>query len=53
MDLDLVVLDERPGDGADRLKDELQAGPAGALLGKPGGVFVLAAGTVRRTTAGC
>ncbi|HEY1380501.1 MAG TPA: hypothetical protein VGF55_27115 [Gemmataceae bacterium] len=46
MDLDLVVLDGRPGDAADRLKDELAAGPAGPLLGKPGGVFVLAADKV-------
>jgi cellobiose phosphorylase len=45
LDLDLVVLDERPGD-CDRLKAELQAGPAGRLLGKPGGVFVLDAGKV-------
>ena len=35
-----------PRDAADRLKGELQGGPAGPLLGKPGGVFVLAAGTV-------
>ena len=45
LDLDLVILDERPGDAAERLKADLQAGPAGPLLGKPGGVFVLAAGT--------
>ena len=46
MDLDLVILDERSEDAATRLKSELQAGPAGALLGKPGGVFVLDAGQV-------
>ena len=46
LDLDLVVLDERPGDAADQLKADLQTGPAGPLLGKPGGVFVLAAGQV-------
>jgi cellobiose phosphorylase len=46
MDLDLILLDERPGEAADRLKSDLQGGPAGPLLGKPGGVFVLAAGTV-------
>ena len=43
---DLVLLDERPGDAAEQLKAELQAGPAGPLLDKPGGVFVLAAGQV-------
>jgi cellobiose phosphorylase len=43
LNLDLVLLDERPGDAADRLKADLQGGVAGPLLGKPGGVFVLAA----------
>ena len=46
LDLDLVILDERPGDAAEQLKADLQAGPAGPLLDKPGGVFVLAAGQV-------
>jgi cellobiose phosphorylase len=46
MDLDLVILDGRPGEAADRLKSDLQGGPAGALLGKAGGVFILTAGTV-------
>ena len=46
LDLDLVLLDERPGDAAEQLKADLQTGPAGPLLGKPGGVFVLAAGQV-------
>jgi cellobiose phosphorylase len=46
MDLDLVILDERPREAVDRLLSELQSGPAGPLLGKPGGVFVLPAGTV-------
>jgi cellobiose phosphorylase len=45
LDPDLVILDERPG-GADRLKADLQAGPAGPRLGKPGGVFVLDAGKI-------
>ena len=45
LDPDLVILDAGPG-GADRLRADLQAGPAGALLGKPGGVFVLDAGKV-------
>ena len=40
LDPDLVILDERPG-GADQLRVDLQDGPAGPLLGKPGGVFVL------------
>ena len=43
LDLDLVILDERAGEAAERLEADLQGGPAGALLGKPGGVFVLAA----------
>jgi cellobiose phosphorylase len=46
MDLDVVLLDEHPADAVDRRKGDLQAGPAGALLGKPGGVFVLDAATV-------
>jgi cellobiose phosphorylase len=45
LDPDLVILDERPGD-ADRLKADLEAGSAGPLLGKPGGVFVLDAAKV-------
>jgi hypothetical protein len=47
LDLDLVILDERPGNDADRLKADLGAGPAGPLLGKPGGVFVLDATNAR------
>jgi cellobiose phosphorylase len=43
LNLDLVILDERPGDAGDALKAELQGGVAGPLLGKPGGVFVMAA----------
>jgi cellobiose phosphorylase len=46
LDPDLVILDERPGGDADRLKADLQGGLAGPLLGKPGGVFVLDAGKV-------
>jgi len=46
MDLDLVILDERGGEAADRLKGELQHGPAGTVLGTPGGVFILDAGKV-------
>jgi cellobiose phosphorylase len=46
LDLDLVVLDERPREAVDRLTSDLQSGPAGSLLGKPGGVFILAADTV-------
>ena len=46
LDLDLVLLDERPGDAAEQLKADLQTGPAGPLLDKAGGVFVLAAGQV-------
>jgi cellobiose phosphorylase len=46
LDPDLVILDERPGGDDDRLKADLQAGPAGPLLGKPGGVFLLDAAKV-------
>jgi cellobiose phosphorylase len=46
LDPDLVILDERPSGDADRLKADLRAGPAGPVLGKPGGVFVLEAAKV-------
>jgi cellobiose phosphorylase len=46
LSLDLVILDERPGEAGDRLQADLRGGPAGPLLGKPGGVFVLAADRV-------
>ncbi len=44
--LDLVILDERPGQPAERLPKELQMGVAGEMLGKPGGVFFLTADKV-------
>ena len=44
--LDLVILDERAGEPADRLRRELQTGVAGEMLGKPGGVFFLTADKV-------
>src|SRR5262249_18952858 len=44
--VELVILDERPGEPADRLPKELQTGVAGELLGKPGGVFFLTADKV-------
>jgi cellobiose phosphorylase len=50
LDLDLVVLDERPG-AADQFRDDLGSGPAGPLLGKPGGVFVVAAEQVSEAGA--
>jgi len=43
LNLDLVILDERPSEARDRLKAELESGVAGPILGKPGGVFVMAA----------
>src|SRR5882724_4283864 len=46
LDLDLVILDDRSGDAVDALKTILEAGPASATLGKPGGMFVLSAGSV-------
>ena len=51
LDLDLVILDERPGDAVARLKADLQAGRAGPLLGKPGGVFSLATAKVPKDDA--
>ena len=44
--MDLVILDERASEPADRLQRELQSGVAGELLGKSGGVFFLAADKV-------
>ena len=44
--LDLVILDERAVELADLLRDELQAGPAGEMFGKPDGVFFLTADKV-------
>jgi len=41
--LDLVILDERGGESANRLRTELQAGVGGEMLGKSGGVFFLTA----------
>ena len=43
LQLDLVILDERADEPAERLKKELQASIATEMLGKSGGVFVLAA----------
>jgi len=44
--LDLVILDERASEPADRLRRELQTGVAGEMLGKSGGVFFLTADQV-------
>ena len=44
--LDLVILDERTSEPADRLRTELETGVAGELLGKSGGVFFLTADKV-------
>jgi cellobiose phosphorylase len=46
MELDLVILDQRAGEAAERLRTELQTGVAGEMLGKPGGVFFLGAAEV-------
>ena len=43
LELDLVILDERDGEAAQRLRTELQTGAASESLGKPGGIFLLAA----------
>jgi cellobiose phosphorylase len=50
LDPDLVMLDERRGAPGELLAD-LQAGPAAPLLGKPGGVFVLAAAQIPEADA--
>jgi cellobiose phosphorylase len=44
--LDLVILDERAGDSANRLRKELETGVAGEILGKAGGIFFLTADKV-------
>jgi cellobiose phosphorylase len=46
MELDLVILDQRAGEAAERLRTELQTGVASEMLGKPGGVFFLGAAEV-------
>jgi cellobiose phosphorylase len=51
LELDLVILDERSGEPAARLNADLQAGSAGPLLGKPGGVFSLATANVPKDDA--
>jgi cellobiose phosphorylase len=43
LSLDLIIMDERPGEAADRLANDLRRGVAGPLFGKPGGVFVISA----------
>ena len=43
LELDLVILDQRAGEAAERLRTELQTGVASEILGKPGGIFLLAA----------
>jgi cellobiose phosphorylase len=51
LDVDLVVLDQRPDDAAARFQAHLQAGQAGPLLGKAGGVFSLLAAKVPKDDA--
>jgi cellobiose phosphorylase len=46
LNVDLVILDERAGEPADRLRTELQTGVAGEMLDKSGGVFFLTADKV-------
>jgi cellobiose phosphorylase len=46
LNVDLVILDERAGEPADRLRTELQTRIAGNMLGKSGGVFFLTADKV-------
>jgi cellobiose phosphorylase len=43
LELDLVILEERVGPAAGRLRTELQTGSTSESLGKPGGIFLLAA----------
>ncbi|HEX3231778.1 MAG TPA: hypothetical protein VHQ95_22560, partial [Pyrinomonadaceae bacterium] len=51
LNLDLVVLDERAGELADRLQTELQTGISGEMLEKPGGIFFLTADNVTANDA--
>jgi cellobiose phosphorylase len=51
LEADLVILDKRSGDAVVRLNADLQASRAGPLLGKPGGVFNLAAANVSKDDA--
>ena len=44
--VDLVILDDRAGEPANRLRTELQTRIDGKMLGKSGGVFLLTADTV-------
>ena len=44
--VDLVILDQRTNESADRLQSELQTGVAGEMLGKSDGVFFLTADKV-------
>jgi len=46
LNVDFVILDERVGEPADRLRTELQTRIAGNVLGKSGGVFFLTADKV-------
>ena len=49
--LDLVILDERAGEPAERLLNELQTGVGGEMLAKTGGVFFLTADKVETDDA--
>jgi cellobiose phosphorylase len=46
LELDLVILDQRVGEAAERLRTELQTDVAMEILGKPGGIFLLDAANV-------
>jgi cellobiose phosphorylase len=46
LELDLVILDQRAGEAAERLRTELQTDVAAEILGKPGGIFLLGAANV-------
>jgi cellobiose phosphorylase len=52
LELDLVILDERGGEAAQRLRAELQAGADGEWIGKPGGLFLPAADRLSADDAG-
>src|SRR5262249_12113494 len=46
LELDLVILDQRADEAAERLRAELQTDVAAEILGKPGGIFLLDAANV-------
>jgi cellobiose phosphorylase len=51
LELDLAILDHRAGEDSEQLRKELEAGPAGEMSSKPGGIFHLAADRISAADA--